>query len=56
MAPSAAARVARILAAAASSAPAFACTAFLVACVFGDAAVDEGGEGGCRSCQEGSRR
>jgi hypothetical protein len=28
----------------------------LLACAFGDAAVDEGGEGGCRSCQEGNRR
>jgi hypothetical protein len=36
MAPSVAACVARILAATASSAPAFACTAFLVACVFGE--------------------
>jgi hypothetical protein len=49
MAPSAAACAALILAAAASPAPAFACTVFL-ACMFGDAAVDEGGEGSCCSC------
>jgi hypothetical protein len=44
------------LAAAASPASAFASTVFIVTCAFGDAAVDEGGEGGCRSCQEGNRR
>jgi hypothetical protein len=52
----AAACAARVLAAAASPALAFACAVFLVTCVFGDAAVDGGGEGGCRSCQEGNRR
>jgi hypothetical protein len=56
MAPTAAACAARVLAAAASPASACACAVFLVTCVFGDAAVDEGGEGGCRSCQEGNRR
>jgi hypothetical protein len=55
MAPTAAACAARVLAAAASPAPAFACAVFLVTCVFGDAAVDEGGEGGRHSCQEGNR-
>jgi hypothetical protein len=50
MSPTAAAYAARVLAAAASPAPApFACAVFLVTCVFGDAAVDERGEGGCRS-------
>jgi hypothetical protein len=56
IAPTGAACAARILAAAASPAPAFASPVFLVTCAFGDAAVGEGGEGGCRSCQEGNRR
>jgi hypothetical protein len=56
MAPTDAACAARILAAAASPASAFASTVFVVTCAFGEAAVDEGGEGGCRSCQEGNRR
>jgi hypothetical protein len=56
VAPSAAAYVACVLAAAAAAAPAFACAVFLVACVLGGVAVDEGGEGGCCSCQEGNRR
>jgi hypothetical protein len=56
VAPSAAACVACVLAAAAAPAPAFACAVFLAACVLGDAVVDEGGEGGCCSCQEGNRR
>jgi hypothetical protein len=56
MAPTGAACAARIFAAAASPASAFASTVFLATCAFGDAAVDEGGEGGCRSCQEGNRR
>jgi hypothetical protein len=54
MAPTDAACAARVLAAAASPAPAFASPVFLVTCAFGDAAVGEGGEGGCRSCQEGN--
>jgi hypothetical protein len=56
MAPSTDACAARILAAAASPAPAFACAVFLGTCMFGDAAVDEGGESGCCSCQEGNWR
>jgi hypothetical protein len=36
--------------------PGFACAVFLAAFVFGDAAVDEEGEGGCSSCQEDNRR
>jgi hypothetical protein len=56
MAPTDAACAARNLAAAASPASAFASTDFLVTCAFGDAAVDEGGEGGCRSSQESNRR
>jgi hypothetical protein len=55
MAPTDATCAARILAAAVSPASDFASTVFLVACAFGDAAVDEGG-GGCRSFQGGNRR